>query len=65
MLLKIWSEHNELLKPMIGKDCSYSLWQKHNTTLNYFKAFLKSKLRMDDMAFPTKPQGQKSLSCQV
>lgn len=49
MLLKIWSEHNELLKPMIGKDCSYSLWQKHNTTLNYFKAFLKSKLRMDDM----------------
>lgn len=49
MLLKIWSEHNELLKPMIGKDCSYSLWQKHNTTLSYFKAFLKSKFRMDDM----------------
>lgn len=35
-LLRIWDEHNHRLKGMVNKDCSDTLWQKHNTTQNYF-----------------------------
>lgn len=49
MLLRIWEEHNNRLKGMINQDCSYTLWQKHNTTRNYFKEFLSSNMRMEDI----------------
>ena len=48
-ILAIWDEHNTELKKTIGKQCSYTLWQKHNTTRNHFHAFLKSYYRMEDM----------------
>jgi len=49
MLLRMWEEHNDRLKGVIDKECSYTLWQKHNTTRNYFKEFLASKMRMQDI----------------
>jgi len=48
-VMDIWQEHNDELKRLIGIQCSYTLWQKHNTGLNHFTAFLKAKYRMDDM----------------
>ena len=48
-ILDIWQEHNEELKPLIGKQCSYALWQKHNIALKHFTAFLRAKYRMSDM----------------
>lgn len=49
-ILDIWQEHNEELKPLIGKQCSYALWQKHNIALKHFTAFLRAKYRMSDMS---------------
>ena len=49
MLLRMWEEHNDRLKGVIDKECSYTLWRKHNTTRNYFKEFLDSKMRMQDI----------------
>lgn len=45
----VWQEHNQELKRVIGKECSYTLWQKHNTALNHFSAFMRSKYRVLDM----------------
>ena len=49
MLLHIWEEHNERIKGMVNKNCSYTLWQKHNTTRNYFMQFLQKKMRTQDL----------------
>ncbi|MFT7592195.1 MAG: site-specific recombinase XerD [bacterium] len=48
-LIDIWQEHNEEIKRTIGKEFSYSLWQKHNTAINHYKDFLRVKYRMSDM----------------
>jgi site-specific recombinase XerD len=48
-LIDIWQNHNEELKRLIGKQCSYTLWQKHNTALNHFIVFLRSRYRTNDM----------------
>ena len=36
MLMEIWKEHNDKRKEFIGKQGSYSVWQKHHTCFNYF-----------------------------
>ena len=44
-LMTIWEEHNLELKMAIGKDSSYALWQKHNTSKNHFCDFLNIHYR--------------------
>ncbi len=48
-LMEIWDEHNEELKRTIGKECSYTLWQKHNTAKNHFISFLQLHYRVSDV----------------
>lgn len=48
-VMDIWQEHNDELKRLIGKQCSYTLWQKHNAGLKHFTTFLKVKYRMSDI----------------
>lgn len=48
-LLEIWNEHNQELKSMIGKECSYTVWQKHNTAVKHFKDFLQVHYRTSDI----------------
>ncbi len=48
-LIEIWQNHNQELKRLIGKQNSYTLWQKHNTALNHFSAYLRSRYRINDM----------------
>lgn len=48
-IMEIWEEHNLELKKTIGKQCSYALWQKHNTTKNHFRDFLTIYYRSSDV----------------
>ncbi len=48
-LMEIWDEHNLELKKTIGKECSYTLWQKHNTSKNHFRDFLRIYYRTSDV----------------
>lgn len=48
-VMEIWDEHNLELKKTIGKECSYSLWQKHNTTKTHFRDFLRIYYRTSDV----------------
>jgi site-specific recombinase XerD len=48
-LMTIWEEHNLELKMAIGKDSSYALWQKHNTSKNHFCDFLNIHYRTSDV----------------
>lgn len=48
-IVEIWTEHNEEVKRLIGKQNSYTLWQKHNSALNHFKNFIRGHYRMTDM----------------
>jgi site-specific recombinase XerD len=48
-LMEIWEEHNLELKKTIGKECSYTLWQKHNTSKNHFRDFLRIYYRTSDV----------------
>jgi len=48
-MMDVWQEHNDEIKRVIGKEYSYTLWQKHNSSLNHFTAFLRGKYRVQDM----------------
>jgi len=48
-LMEIWNEHNLELKKTIGKQCSYALWQKHNTSKSHFRDFLRIYYRTSDV----------------
>lgn len=48
-IVEVWMEHNADLERAIGKECSYTLWQKHVRCLNHFRKFLMSNYRMSDM----------------
>jgi|TARA_B110000977_G_scaffold201336_1_gene295410 integrase len=48
-IMEIWEQHNSELKKNIGKNCSYTLWQKHNTAKNHFVSFLSDHYRVVDV----------------
>ena len=48
-IMEIWEQHNSELKKNIGKSCSYTLWQKHNTAKNHFESFLSNHYRVVDV----------------
>ncbi len=48
-IMGIWTEHNEELRKLIGKQNSYTLWQKHETCRKHFLSFLENRYRMPDM----------------
>ena len=48
-IMEIWEQHNSELKKNIGKSCSYTLWQKHNTAKNHFVSFLSDHYRVVDV----------------
>lgn len=50
MLMEIWKEHNDKRKELIGKQGSYSVWQKHHTCFNYFLEFLEKKENVKDVS---------------
>lgn len=50
MLMQIWNEHNDKRKALIGKEGSYSVWQKYHTCYNYFLAFLQKKYDRKDIS---------------
>jgi integrase len=43
-------EHVERLRKLIGKDNSYTTYQKFNTCKGHFQAFLKAKYKVSDMS---------------
>ncbi|OIP02437.1 MAG: hypothetical protein AUJ98_01420 [Bacteroidetes bacterium CG2_30_33_31] len=46
----IWEDHVLDLKKLIDKGSSYTLYQKFNTALRYFKDFLQQDYRMKDIS---------------
>jgi site-specific recombinase XerD len=48
-IMEIWEQHNTELKKNIGKSCSYTLWQKHNTAKNHFERYLSDHYRLTDV----------------
>lgn len=50
MLMQIWNEHNDKRKELLGKEGSYSVWQKYHTCYNYFLAFLQKKYDRKDIS---------------
>jgi site-specific recombinase XerD len=48
-IMEIWEQHNTELKKNIGKSCSYTLWQKHNTAKNHFERYLSDHYRVTDV----------------
>lgn len=39
MLLEVWQEHNDRLKQLIGRENSYTVWQKYNSCRSFFQTF--------------------------
>ena len=50
MLLEIWQDHNERLKSLIGKENSYTTWQKYNACRLFFEAFLIKTHKKKDIS---------------
>lgn len=50
MLLEIWNEHNEGLKKLIGKENSYSTYQKFTTARNHLATYLHNKYQLKDIS---------------
>lgn len=50
MLFETWVEHNENLRKLIGKENSYTTYQKFVTTKNHFSDFLKEKYKQSDVS---------------
>ena len=48
-MLSAWDEHNEEVKSLIGKDMSYTLYQKHVTVRNHFADYLEKDKGMKDI----------------
>lgn len=48
-IMEVWQEHNEEKKLAIGKESSYTLWQKHNSATRHFKNFIRGKYRVQDL----------------
>jgi integrase len=48
-LLKVMQEHNEQLLLRVGKDCSYSTYEKYGFTYNKVKAFIGTSLKKKDI----------------
>lgn len=48
-IMGVWNEHNEEVKSLIGKQNSYTLWQKHETCRKHFQSFLKERYRSEDI----------------
>jgi len=49
-IMEVWGEHVERLRKLIGKDNSYTTYQKFNTCKGHFQAFLKAKYKVSDMS---------------
>ena len=48
-LLSLYSEHNQKMEALIGKGYSFSTLQKHLTTVEHLKDFLKKNYNSDDI----------------
>ena len=48
-VVNVWSDYNDNIKKLIGKEKSYTTWQKSNTCLNYFQQFLKFQYDKNDI----------------
>ncbi|HCS20427.1 MAG TPA: recombinase [Bacteroidetes bacterium] len=48
-IMGIWIEHNEELRKLIGKQNSYTLWQKYETCRKHFLSFLENRYRVPDI----------------
>ncbi len=49
-IVNVWTDYNAGIKKLIGKEKSYTTWQKSNTCLNYFKEFLNYQYKKLDMS---------------
>ena len=47
---EVWSEYNDGVKLLVGKEKSYTTWQKSATCFNYFKEFLAYKYKVNDIS---------------
>ncbi|MGD9993489.1 MAG: site-specific integrase [Salinivirgaceae bacterium] len=50
-VVKVFEEHNEDARKLIGKDFAYDTVQRYDTTLMHFKKFIKKRYNREDMAF--------------
>lgn len=48
-LVSVWEEHNTDLMRLVGRETSYTNWQKNNTCLNYLREFLRSEGKSEDL----------------
>ncbi len=48
-ILKVFQQHNEQLKQLIGTDCSKATYGKYRTTLDHTASFLKWKHQSNDL----------------
>jgi len=49
-IVNVWTDYNAGIKKLIGKEKSYTTWQKSNTCLTYFKEFLEFEYKKSDMS---------------
>ena len=49
-IMEVWGEHVARLHKLIGKDNSYTTYQKFNTCKGHFQAFLKAKYKVSDVS---------------
>ncbi|RLD44040.1 MAG: site-specific integrase [Bacteroidetes bacterium] len=49
-IVNVWIDYNDGVKKLIGKEKSYTTWQKSNTCLNYFKEFLEYQYQKKDLS---------------
>jgi integrase len=50
MLLEVWQDHNNRIKKLVGKEISYTLWQKYNACRSFFEVFLDKCFDKRDIA---------------
>jgi len=46
----VWSDYNDGIKKLIGKEKSYTTWQKSASCFNYFKEFLMYQYKKKEMS---------------
>ena len=50
IIADVWEEHVQRLKKLIGKENSYTTYQKYNTAKNHFVTFLQQYYRVSDIS---------------
>jgi len=50
MIIEVWEDYVESLRKLIGKENTYTTYQKYRTAKNHFQAFLQKYYRTSDVS---------------